>query len=165
MTENWETHWKDYYKILQVHPTAEPEVIEAAYSRLARKYHPDVNKTTTATTRMQEINEAHEILGNLEKRRKYHPEWLKKAGFKAEPQEEPSGEKEETSFSLTDFLTEHNISFKDKRHHGGALWVIEGEGTRSVIKELTAKGFSFAYSTNGGRASGNKSAWYTTAKG
>ena len=33
---------KDYYRILQVHPQAEPEVIDAAYRLLMRKYHPDV---------------------------------------------------------------------------------------------------------------------------
>lgn len=81
MTENWETRWKDYYKILQVHTAAEPEVIKAAYDRLARKYHPDVNRVPTANTRMQEINEAFEILSNLDKRRQYHAVWLQKTGM------------------------------------------------------------------------------------
>lgn len=35
---------EDYYRILQVHYLAEPEIIESAYKRLAKKYHPDVNK-------------------------------------------------------------------------------------------------------------------------
>ena len=56
MKENWENHWKDYYQILQVHPSAEPEVVKAAYDRLARKYHPDVNKETSAPQRMKDIN-------------------------------------------------------------------------------------------------------------
>jgi hypothetical protein len=80
MIENWETHWKDYYKILQVHTSAEPEVIKAAYDRLARKYHPDVNRGPTATTRMQDINEAFEVLSNPEKRQRYHTVWLQKTG-------------------------------------------------------------------------------------
>lgn len=54
----------DYYAILQVHPNAEPEVIEAAYRRLAAKYHPDVNPSPDATARMQEINEAHRVLSD-----------------------------------------------------------------------------------------------------
>ena len=40
--EDWELHWKDYYKILQVHSSAEPEIIEAAYKRLVKKYHPEM---------------------------------------------------------------------------------------------------------------------------
>jgi len=47
---------KDFYKILQVDPAAETEVIAAAYKRLAQKYHPDINQSANATRRMQEIN-------------------------------------------------------------------------------------------------------------
>jgi DnaJ-class molecular chaperone len=36
MKGNWENHWKDYYQILQVHPSAKPEVVKAAYDKLAR---------------------------------------------------------------------------------------------------------------------------------
>ena len=68
MKENWEIHWKDYYKILQVQPSAETEVIKAAYERLARKYHPDVNRDSNASQRMKELNEAFEIIGDPEKR-------------------------------------------------------------------------------------------------
>jgi len=62
MRENWEINWKDYYKILQVHPLAEPEVVKAAFDRLARKYHPDINKDQTALARMKDLNEAFEII-------------------------------------------------------------------------------------------------------
>ena len=61
----------DYYEILQVHPTAEPEVIQAAYRRLSLKYHPDVNSTTTAAPRMKAINEAYAVLADPAKRAKY----------------------------------------------------------------------------------------------
>ncbi len=61
----------DYYAILQVHFLAEPEVIESAYKRLARKYHPDVNKSAGAEARMQKINEAYETLRDAAKRRAY----------------------------------------------------------------------------------------------
>lgn len=44
---------EDFYRILQVHYLAEPEVIESAYRRLAKKYHPDVNKTAGAELRMK----------------------------------------------------------------------------------------------------------------
>ncbi|MBI2906414.1 MAG: J domain-containing protein [Chloroflexi bacterium] len=61
----------DYYAILQVHPRAEKEVIEAAYRRLATKYHPDRNSSPEATRRMKEINAAYEVLSDPEKRRWY----------------------------------------------------------------------------------------------
>ena len=53
---------KNYYQILQVDPAAEPEVITAAYKRLSIKYHPDTNREAGANQRMQEINEAYQVL-------------------------------------------------------------------------------------------------------
>jgi curved DNA-binding protein CbpA len=64
----------DYYAILQVDPEAEPEVIEAAYRRLARKYHPDVNPAPDASQRMVELNAAYAVLGDPEKRAAYDRE-------------------------------------------------------------------------------------------
>lgn len=62
---------RTYYEVLQVHSDAQPEVIQAAYRALVRKYHPDVNSSPDATRRMQEINEAYEILSNQELRESY----------------------------------------------------------------------------------------------
>lgn len=62
---------RDYYEVLQVDPRAEPEVIHAAYRRLAAKYHPDVNRTPEAAERMKELNAAFTVLGNPERRREY----------------------------------------------------------------------------------------------
>lgn len=62
---------KDYYEILQVSPNAEPEVIKAAYRRLARKYHPDIDKSPEAAERMKEINAAYDILSDPAKRAAY----------------------------------------------------------------------------------------------
>ena len=52
----------DPYKILQVDPDADREIIEAAYRRLARKYHPDVSTEPDAVARMVQINQAWELL-------------------------------------------------------------------------------------------------------
>ena len=52
----------DPYKVLQVDPDADREVIEAAYKRLARKYHPDVSKEPNPVARMVQINQAWELL-------------------------------------------------------------------------------------------------------
>ncbi len=61
----------DLYDILQVAPHAESEVIEAAYKRLARKYHPDVNHAADASERMRALNQAYEILSNPTERARY----------------------------------------------------------------------------------------------
>lgn len=61
----------NYYKTLQVDSEAEVEVIEAAYKRLALKYHPDINKSPEAEERMKAINEARNVLTNPSERRKY----------------------------------------------------------------------------------------------
>ncbi len=63
--------YKDYYKILGVKRTASQEEIKQAFRRLARKYHPDVNKSPDAERKFKEINEAHEVLSDTEKRKKY----------------------------------------------------------------------------------------------
>lgn len=61
----------DLYEILQVHHAAEPEVIEAAYRRLLRMYHPDVNKTSKAHDITVRLNAAYEVLSNSAKRADY----------------------------------------------------------------------------------------------
>ncbi|MBF6604686.1 MAG: DnaJ domain-containing protein [Chloroflexi bacterium] len=61
----------DPYKALQVDPEADPEVIQAAYRRLARKWHPDVAVGPDAAARMARLNRAWEIVGDPERRREY----------------------------------------------------------------------------------------------
>ena len=63
----------DYYAVLNVSQSAEPEVIRAAYKTLALKYHPDTwtGDEPISDRRIQEINEAHEVLSNPERRRDY----------------------------------------------------------------------------------------------
>ncbi|OHB42079.1 MAG: hypothetical protein A2Y11_01810 [Planctomycetes bacterium GWC2_39_26] len=80
--EQWEQYWKDYYKILQVDFSAEPEVIEAAYKKLAKKYHTDHNPETEDL--MKNLNEASEVLRDLEKKRRYDQEWHRKSGKHAD---------------------------------------------------------------------------------
>ncbi len=62
----------DYYKILGIEKTATAKDVKAAYRKLARKYHPDLNPNNTdATKNFQQINEANEVLSDPEKRKKY----------------------------------------------------------------------------------------------
>jgi curved DNA-binding protein CbpA len=58
----------DPYKVLQVDPEAEDEVVQAAYRRLARKYHPDLAGTPEAAARMASINAAWEMIGDAASR-------------------------------------------------------------------------------------------------
>jgi curved DNA-binding protein len=64
--------YKDYYQILGVPKTASDKDIKQAFRKLARKYHPDVNPGDRgAEQKFKEINEAHEVLSDPDKRRKY----------------------------------------------------------------------------------------------
>jgi DnaJ-domain-containing protein 1 len=62
---------RSLYEILQVDPRAEPEVLEAAFRRLARKYHPDVSQTSDSVERMKELNAAYEVLRDPARRAEY----------------------------------------------------------------------------------------------
>ncbi|MDR0672013.1 MAG: DnaJ domain-containing protein, partial [Oscillospiraceae bacterium] len=68
----------DHYSVLQVHPEAEQEVIQGAYKRLCKKYHPDLNTAPQALARIAAINIAYEVLGDADKRAVYHAEWLRR---------------------------------------------------------------------------------------
>ena len=65
---------ESFYALLQVDPAAEPEVIDAAYRRLSRKYHPDVNPSPEASDRMRAINQAYATLRNPSRRAIYDRE-------------------------------------------------------------------------------------------
>ena len=62
---------RDYYDVLDVPRSASEEEIRAAHRKLARKYHPDINKAEDASERFSEVQEAYDVLSDQEKRSKY----------------------------------------------------------------------------------------------
>ena len=68
--------YKDYYSTLGVAKGADEKEIKKAYRRLAREFHPDVNKDNpSAEARFKEVNEAYAVLTDAE-RRQAHDAWL-----------------------------------------------------------------------------------------
>lgn len=64
--------YKDYYKTLGVDKSSSGDDIKKAYRKLAKKYHPDLNPDDdSAQEKFKEINEAYEVLGDSEKKKKY----------------------------------------------------------------------------------------------
>jgi DnaJ-class molecular chaperone len=62
---------RDYYEVLGVKRDATDDQIKAAYRKAARKYHPDVNKSSDASAKFHEATEAYDVLSDTQKRRLY----------------------------------------------------------------------------------------------
>ncbi|HXZ49045.1 MAG TPA: DnaJ domain-containing protein, partial [Usitatibacter sp.] len=62
---------RDYYEILGVPRNASQDEIKQAFRKLARQFHPDVNKAADAEERSKEINEAYGVLSDADKRARY----------------------------------------------------------------------------------------------
>lgn len=82
--------FQDYYKILGVSRNASKDEIQRAYRKLARKYHPDINKEKSAEEKIIQLNEAYEVLKDPEKKNlydSYGQNW-QQAGFQQSPDQE-----------------------------------------------------------------------------
>ncbi|HMO64469.1 MAG TPA: DnaJ domain-containing protein, partial [Verrucomicrobiota bacterium] len=121
--------FKDYYAALGVPRTASDDEIKKAFRQLARKHHPDVAKDKkSAEEKFKEINEAYEVLGNAENRKKYDQlgaDWKQGAQFRPPPgagrtRRGPGGvEEQEFSFSGTGFSDFFESLFGARARGGG----------------------------------------------
>ncbi len=93
---------KNYYDILEVSSSATTAEIKTAYRKLARKYHPDINKNSDAIEKFKEITSAYEVLSNPQKRNEYNilkgifPE-EEKTAYSQSSNSNSSGSSKETS--------------------------------------------------------------------
>src|SRR5680860_583128 len=62
---------RDYYAVLEITRTSTSVEVKSAYRKMARKYHPDINREDHAEERFKEVNEAYEVLSNPERRAAY----------------------------------------------------------------------------------------------
>ena len=81
--------FKDYYKALEISRTASADEIRKSFRKLARQYHPDVAKNKAQSEiKFKEINEAHEVLSDPEKRKRYDnlgADWKQGKEFRPPP--------------------------------------------------------------------------------
>jgi molecular chaperone DnaJ len=90
----------DPYRVLQVDPLAEPEVVDAAFRGLARKYHPDVNPAPEAAELMAQIVAAYELLRDPDRRAAYDRSLRRRQGRRPARAHKESGAEEGVSLSL-----------------------------------------------------------------
>ncbi len=111
--------FQDYYKVLGVDRNADQAAIKKAYRKLARKYHPDVNKEADAEERFKEVNEAYEVLKDPEKRKAYDQfgeNWKHGQDFNAGGWEQAAG----SGFEGADFSDFFEQIFRQHAAGGGS---------------------------------------------
>jgi curved DNA-binding protein len=106
----------DYYKVLEIHKTATDKQIKAAYRKLARKHHPDLNPNNKeAEKKFKQINEANEVLSDPEKRKKYDEfgkDWKHADEFKKAQQQQTSRNRDNAQQEYGNFSDDFSDFFE-----------------------------------------------------
>lgn len=131
----------DYYKILGVAKTATDKEIKAAYRKLARKYHPDVNPNNKeAEKKFKEINEANEVLSVPENRKKYDKygkEW--KHGEQFEQAQHEQRRQSQRYSGQQDFSTADYSDFFESFFGGGKSSFGQSHSTKFKGQDYNAE--------------------------
>jgi curved DNA-binding protein len=142
--------FKDYYEVMGVQRDATQEDIKRAYRKLARKYHPDVSKEKNAEERFKELQEAHEVLKDPEKRAAYDqlganwrqgqefrppPDWGK--GFEFSAKSRGGGPRQGEAGDFSDFFSE---LFGARSPFGGTRGFDVGGAGRGAGRTYAAAG-------------------------
>ncbi|MDX1364826.1 DnaJ C-terminal domain-containing protein [Arenibacter latericius] len=132
----------DYYKILGLDKNADQSQIKKAYRKMARKYHPDINPNDKeAEHKFKEVNEANEVLGDPEKRKKYdkygkdweHAEEFEKAQRSSRASSGPGRQSQSQHFEGADFSEFFESMF------GGSGGFRSARGTRFRGQDYNAE--------------------------
>ncbi|KUO59558.1 MAG: cytochrome C biogenesis protein [Alphaproteobacteria bacterium BRH_c36] len=134
--------FKDYYAVLGIDRSATQDEVKRAYRKLARKFHPDVNKEEGAEEKFKEIGEAFEVIGDPEKRAAYDQlgkNWKSGQDFQPPPDWDAgfefsgAGPREDRDYS--DFFEQVFAGMRQRQHapRGGAEFHARGEDHHARI--------------------------------
>ena len=162
MKEKWENNWKDYYRILQVPSTAKQAVISNAYNRLAGKYSAEANKNPGTNDRLNDINEAFNILGDMEKKKKYDNIWLQKKQGSNQSKSILTGAKNQTGTQKPAAgKNKSKVSATSKKRKQRFLYLIYGVIGIAIIGIVAA---IVIHSVRGGKTAAQSTVTTTTTR-
>lgn len=135
--------YKDYYKILGLERSATQDEVKRTYRKLARKFHPDINKEPGAEAQFKEVGEAYEVIGDAEKRAAYDQlgqDWKSGQEFKPPPDwgtgfEFSGASSERSNTEASDFFEALFGEMRQSKHpsRGGAEFHARGEDHHAKI--------------------------------
>jgi diguanylate cyclase (GGDEF)-like protein len=164
--------FRDLYRIMQVHHLAEPEVIEGAYKRLSKKYHPDTNREVGAEAKMKLINQAYGVLSDSKQREAYDQVYLlrlaekEKSRYKEESQSERQQRRRIAlaadivkqyfaQLSVGDFSSAYNLISNEDQKYIRRADFLEWQGLVSGLYEI-GEYQCIHFKTYNGPETGNK---------